>query len=114
MKGLLIVDVQNDFCKGGSLEVRSAEEIIPVINGLIDDFTSKGKTVVATMDWHPADHGSFASNSGGSIGEIGDLNGILQIWWPDHCVQGTTGAQLHPDLRPVKNRIYKGTDPKVD
>jgi len=114
MKGFLIVDVQNDFCEGGSLEVRSAGEIIPVINRLIDEFTDAGKTIVATMDWHPSNHGSFASNSGGNIGEIGDLHGMSQIWWPDHCVQGTFGAELHPQLKPVKNKIHKGTNPEVD
>lgn len=114
MKGLLIVDVQNDFCSGGSLEVREADEIIPVVNTLIDSFNSSGDTIVATMDWHPADHGSFASNSGGKIGELGTLHGIPQVWWPDHCVQDTFGAQIHPDLNPVPHRIYKGTNPMVD
>ena len=114
MRGLLVVDVQNDFCQGGALEVKSAEEIIPVVNGLIDGFKRREEVVVATMDWHPADHGSFASNSGGKIGEMGDLHGVPQIWWPDHCIQGTQGAELHPGLRPVEDKIYKGTNPRVD
>ena len=114
MRGLLVVDVQNDFCQGGALEVKSAEEIIPVVNGLIDGFKRREEVVVATMDWHPADHGSFASNSGGKIGEMGDLHGVPQIWWPDHCIQGTQGAELHPGLRPIEDKIYKGTNPRVD
>ncbi|GLI57532.1 nicotinamidase/pyrazinamidase [Propionigenium maris DSM 9537] len=114
MRGLLVVDVQNDFCQGGALEVKQAEEIIPVVNELIDRFTDRGEVVVATMDWHPADHGSFASNSGGKVGEMGDLCGISQIWWPDHCVQNTHGAELHPELRFVQDKIHKGTNSKVD
>lgn len=114
MRGLLVVDVQNDFCQGGALEVKSAEEIIPVVNGLIDGFKKREEVVVATMDWHPDNHGSFASNSGGKIGEMGDLHGVPQIWWPDHCIQGTHGAELHPGLRPVQDKIYKGTNPRVD
>ncbi len=114
MRGLLVVDVQNDFCQGGALEVKQAEEIIPVVNELIDRFTDREEVVVATMDWHPADHGSFASNSGGKVGEMGDLHGIPQIWWPDHCVQGSSGAELHPKLRPVQDKIHKGTNPRVD
>ena len=114
MRGLLVVDIQKDFCQGGALEVKSAEEIIPVVNGLIDEFNSRNEVVVATMDWHPADHGSFASNSGGKIGEAGDLYGIPQIWWPDHCIQGTHGAELHPELKPVETKIHKGTNPRVD
>ncbi len=114
MRGLLIVDIQNDFCQGGALEVKSAEEIIPVVNGLIDDFNRQEKVVVATMDWHPVNHGSFASNSGGKIGEVGDLHGIPQIWWPDHCIQESHGAELHPGLKPVKDKIHKGANPRVD
>lgn len=114
MRGLLVVDIQNDFCQGGALEVKSAEEIIPVVNRLIDEFSRREEVVVATMDWHPANHGSFASNSGGRVGEVGDLHGIPQIWWPDHCVQGTHGAELHPGLNPIEDKIHKGTNPRVD
>ena len=113
-KALLVIDIQNDFCKGGSLAVPSASEIIPIANELISKFHASGDLVVATMDWHPADHGSFASNSGGKIGELGNLEGIPQVWWPDHCVQGTPGAELHPDLKKMKNIVYKGSNPKID
>ena len=113
-KALLIVDVQNDFCEGGSLEVKNSSDIIPVINKLIDKFKQLSYPVIATKDWHPYNHKSFASVSGGKIGELGELNGIPQIWWPDHCIQGTKGAELHPDLNTVDTVVYKGADPEVD
>jgi nicotinamidase/pyrazinamidase len=113
-KALLIIDVQNDFCKGGALEVGEASEIFPVINKLIDEFEENNDLIIATLDYHPANHGSFASNSGGNIGEMGELNNIPQIWWPDHCVQGSVGAELHKDLKSIKNKIYKGQNPKYD
>lgn len=114
MRGLLIVDVQNDFCSGGSLEVKGADDIIPVINRLIDSFNEDGDFIVATKDWHPANHGSFAGNSGGNIGEVGELNGLVQVWWPDHCVEDTKGSELHPDLEVITNTVNKGCDPEID
>lgn len=114
MRGLLIVDVQNDFCCGGSLEVKGAADIIPVINSLIDSFNTSGNLVVATKDWHPNNHGSFASNSGGNVGEIGELNGLVQIWWPNHCIENTIGSELHPDLKTINNIVKKGCDSKID
>ncbi|WP_321329282.1 bifunctional nicotinamidase/pyrazinamidase [uncultured Ilyobacter sp.] len=113
-KALLIVDVQNDFCEGGSLEVKNSLNIIPVINKLIDRFKKQSWPVIATKDWHPSNHRSFASVSGGKVGELGELNGLPQIWWPDHCVQGTKGAKLHPDLKSVDFVIHKGSNPEVD
>ncbi len=113
-RALLVIDIQNDFCEGGSLEVNGAFKVIPVANKLIDKFKKNDDLIVATMDWHPSNHGSFASVSGGNIGEVGELNGVPQVWWPDHCVQNTFGAELHPDLRPIKNIIHKGTDPGID
>lgn len=113
-KALIIVDIQNDFCEGGSLEVKEASKIIPVANKLIDKFEKNGDFIAATMDWHPANHGSFASVSGGEIGAIGELNGIPQVWWPDHCIQRTYGAELHPDLKTIENKVYKGSDPGID
>ncbi len=113
-KALLVVDVQNDFCEGGALEVKGANDIFSPINKLIDEFNKNGDLVIATMDWHPAGHGSFASNSGGNIGEMGELNGVPQIWWPDHCIENTYGSELHKDLKPIKNKIYKGNNPKYD
>lgn len=114
MRGLLVVDVQNDFCCGGSLEVKGADDIIPVINTLVDSFNESGDLIVATKDWHPANHRSFASNSGGNIGEVGELNGLVQVWWPDHCIENTSGSKLHPELKPITNTVNKGCDPEID
>lgn len=113
MKALVVVDVQNDFCPGGALGVREGDRVVPFINRIMKDFD----LVVATKDWHPADHGSFASNHpGSSPGEIIDLDGLDQILWPDHCVQGSEGAEFHSDLDTswIHKIFYKGTDPEVD
>ncbi len=113
MKALIIVDVQNDFLPGGSLAVSGGDEIIPVINRLQEKFDF----IVATQDWHPADHGSFASNHPGmKVGEFIELNGVQQILWPDHCVQGSGGAEFSKDLdrKKWKAVFQKGTDPLVD
>jgi nicotinamidase/pyrazinamidase len=113
MDALLIVDVQNDFLPGGALEVPGGDQVITVINGLQKKFG----TIVASRDWHPADHGSFASNHPGHTpGEIIELNGLQQILWPDHCVQGSNGAEFAPLLNqePIQKVIFKGTDPGVD
>ncbi|HVO37980.1 MAG TPA: bifunctional nicotinamidase/pyrazinamidase [Spirochaetia bacterium] len=92
---LLVVDVQNDFCPGGSLAVEQGDEVVPVINGIM----SKFDRVVATQDWHPRDHVSFASNHPGRKAlDMVDADGIQQVLWPDHCIQGTRGAELHPRL----------------
>jgi nicotinamidase/pyrazinamidase len=92
---LLIVDVQNDFCPGGSLAVETGDEVVPVINRILPGFP----LVVATQDWHPPDHVSFASSHPGRKPlEMVSANGIEQVLWPDHCVQGTRGADLHPRL----------------
>ncbi len=113
MKALIIVDVQNDFLPGGALAVRGGDEILPILNKLQNEFDF----IVATQDWHPADHGSFASNHPGKkVGEFVELNGVNQILWPEHCVQGTKGAEFHPELKRDKWKavFQKGTDPKVD
>jgi nicotinamidase/pyrazinamidase len=113
LRALLVVDVQNDFCPGGSLAVERGDEVVPVINGLLGRFA----LVVATQDWHPASHASFASSHPGRRPlEVVDLDGIPQVLWPDHCVQGTSGADFHPGLerRPFRAIIRKGTDPRVD
>jgi nicotinamidase/pyrazinamidase len=92
---LLIIDVQNDFCPGGSLAVDGGDEVVPVINGILPLFTR----VVATQDWHPADHVSFASGHPGRKPlDVVDAGGIEQMLWPDHCIQGTRGAELHSRL----------------
>ena len=113
MKALLIVDAQNDFLPGGSLEVPQGDVIIPVINDLQNRFNH----IVATRDWHPANHGSFASNHPGhAIGDIIKLDGIDQILWPDHCIQGSPGAELSSKLNQsmIEKVFFKGKNPNVD
>ncbi|MGO8749734.1 MAG: bifunctional nicotinamidase/pyrazinamidase [Thermoguttaceae bacterium] len=113
MNALIIVDVQNDFCPDGALPVPQGDSVVEVINRIQPGFD----LVVATQDWHPADHGSFAANHPGRRpGEQVDLAGLPQILWPVHCVQGTPGAELHPGLdRSRIARVFpKGTDPSVD
>jgi nicotinamidase/pyrazinamidase len=113
MKALVILDVQNDFIPGGSLEVPDGDLVVPVINRLQEYF----ELVVATQDWHPQKHISFASNHPGErpFNKL-DLNGIDQVLWPDHCVQGTEGAMFHPDLETNRfSAIFrKGMNPYVD
>jgi nicotinamidase/pyrazinamidase len=110
---LIIVDVQNDFCPGGALAVEEGDQVVPVINRIAPRFD----VVVATRDWHPRDHVSFAStHEGHEIGDQIEANGHEQVLWPDHCVQGTRGADFHPDLdlRPVHLILHKGTRSELD
>ncbi|MCY4051741.1 MAG: bifunctional nicotinamidase/pyrazinamidase [Gammaproteobacteria bacterium] len=95
---LIIVDVQNDFCSGGALEVPAGEEVVPVINQLVDKFAHR----ILTQDWHPVGHYSFASaHPGKSPFETVELDYGTQVLWPDHCIQGSDGAEFHPDLEIV-------------
>jgi nicotinamidase/pyrazinamidase len=113
MKALVVVDVQYDFLPGGALAVPEGDQVIPVINELIPKFD----VVVGTQDWHPASHGSFASNHNNrKPGDVTDLNGLQQILWPDHCVQETHGAELSLDLdqKGIQIIFRKGTDPGID
>lgn len=114
MKALIIVDIQNDFLKGGSLAVPDGNAIIPVINKILPVFD----ILIYTKDWHPANHKSFASNhKEKNVYDVVDLKGISQVLWPDHCIQNTFGAEFHKDLIiSGKNTyyIFKGTDPNVD
>jgi len=112
LKVLIVVDVQNDFCPGGALAVPEGDLIIPVINRLQRKFD----LVAATQDWHPRGHLSFASSHRRTPGERIDLDGIDQVLWPDHCVQGTKGAEFAPGLeRDRFDRIVqKGTDRRID
>lgn len=97
MKALLLVDIQNGFCPGGNLAVSEGDAIVPIANALIA--SGYYDLIVASQDWHPADHGSFASQHGGKAPfEMGELSGKPQMMWPDHCVQGTSDAEFHPDL----------------
>jgi nicotinamidase/pyrazinamidase len=113
MKALVIVDVQNDFMPGGSLEVPHGNIIVPLVNRLQKYFD----LVVATQDWHPQNHKSFASNHSNKkpFDEI-NLHGIKQILWPDHCVQGSKGAEFHPDLgiNKIEAIFRKGMNPEID
>ncbi|HEX2549134.1 MAG TPA: bifunctional nicotinamidase/pyrazinamidase [Gammaproteobacteria bacterium] len=112
-KALIMVDLQNDFCRGGSLEVPDANAVIPHANELQNYFDE----VIASKDWHPKDHMSFASNHPGKkVNDILEIDGIKQILWPDHCVQNTKGADFHPDLftQKISKIIYKGTDKHID
>ena len=112
-KALILVDLQNDFLPGGALAVPEGDEVVPVANLLQLHFDR----VVATQDWHPADHGSFAANHPGkSPGDLIQLAGQPQILWPVHCVQGTPGAELAPGLeRPkIEKVFFKGVDREVD
>jgi len=113
VKALLLIDIQNDFLPNGALAVAHGDEVVPVANRRMPDF----ELVVATQDWHPADHGSFASQHPESrVGETIALNGLEQIVWPDHCVQGTPGANFAAGLNTVgiQHVIRKGTDKNVD
>lgn len=113
MNALIIVDVQNDFLPGGPLAVKDGDIIIPVINKLQNQFD----LVVATQDWHPADHKSFASSHPGKkVFEEINIGGLSQVLWPDHCVQETNGAEFSPKLKTKKiEAIFrKGMDKNID
>ena len=113
MNALLLIDIQNDFMPGGRLAVPDGDAIIPLVNALQPQFD----LVVASQDWHPAGHRSFASSHPGhaAFTQI-EWQGLPQMLWPDHCVQATPGAELHPDLdtRRVEAIFRKGTDPNID
>ncbi|MCG8330567.1 MAG: bifunctional nicotinamidase/pyrazinamidase [Chitinophagales bacterium] len=113
MKALLLVDIQNDFCPGGALEVKEGDQVVPIANQLMEHFD----LVVATKDWHPANHGSFAANHLWRYpGQTIELDGLEQILWPIHCVQDSFGALLVKTLNTEKiEKIFqKGTDPNID
>jgi nicotinamidase/pyrazinamidase len=113
MNALIIVDMQNDFVQGGALPVSGGDELAPIINA----YQAMFDLVVATQDWHPANHGSFAANyKGKKPGEVIELNGLSQVLWPIHCVQDTSGADFVPGLSRDKWAaiFQKGIDPEVD
>ncbi|MCB9287120.1 MAG: bifunctional nicotinamidase/pyrazinamidase [Lewinellaceae bacterium] len=113
MRALVVVDIQNDFCPGGALEVPEGDQVVPVANEMMKKFN----LVVATQDWHPANHGSFAANHPWRRpGDVIQLNGQEQILWPMHCVQGSFGAEFVPGLDTSRFRkvFVKGTDPEID
>lgn len=113
MRALIVIDVQNDFCPGGALAVAEGDQIVVGINALMPEFDA----VVLTQDWHPASHSSFASSHADHAPyELIDMPYGPQVLWPDHCIQGSTGAAFHKQL--IQNRadliIRKGMNPKVD
>jgi nicotinamidase/pyrazinamidase len=113
MHALLLIDIQNDFLPGGALAVPGGDEIIPVVNALMPGF----EMIVATQDWHPTDHGSFAANHPGrNVFETMDLYGLRQTLWPVHCVQNSGGALIAPGLetRRIARVFPKGTDARID
>lgn len=113
MKALLVVDAQNDFAPGGALAASRGNEIIPIINRLMEKYP----LIIATKDWHPKNHISFAANHPGKkVGDIVKASEIDQILWPDHCVQNTHGSEFVPglDTDKIEKIFYKGTDPLVD
>jgi nicotinamidase/pyrazinamidase len=113
LDALILIDLQYDFMPGGPLGVQDGNQVTPVANRLIEAF----EFVVASQDWHPRNHSSFASNHRGhAVGEVIEIDGISQILWPDHCVQNTPGARLVSDLNTatVRKIFRKGTDPAID
>lgn len=114
-RALLVVDVQNGFCANGNLPVPGGDAVVPVINRLMAE--GGYDLIVASQDWHPPDHKSFASQHPGKKPfEMGSLRGRPQVMWPDHCVQGSRDAEFHPELD--RNRIHlvqrKGEDRETD
>ena len=113
MNVLLLIDIQNDFLPGGALAVPDGDAVIDVANHLI----ASAQHVVATQDWHPVGHGSFASQHDGvSVGEVFDLDGVPQVAWPDHCVQDTVGAKFADSLLVdrIDHVVHKGTQQMID
>lgn len=110
---LILVDLQNDFCHGGNLAVPDGDAVIPLANELQQLFD----IIIATKDWHPENHLSFASSHAGKkIGDVVQVHGLPQMLWPDHCVQNTRGAEFHPGLNTEKIQqvFLKGTDRFID
>jgi nicotinamidase/pyrazinamidase len=113
MHALIVIDVQNDFCPGGALAVDGGDQIIPAINEMMPQFDA----VILTQDWHPSGHSSFASSHAGKDPfALVDMPYGPQVLWPDHCVQGSDGAQFHSALAtdPADMVIRKGYNPAID
>src|SRR5690554_5502808 len=113
MKALILIDIQNDFLPGGSLEVKGSDAIFPIVNQI----QSKFELIIATQDWHPANHKSFASNHEGfKVFDQTTLGGLKQTLWPDHCIQGTKGAEFSERLNQNKIEVVfrKGTSTEID
>ena len=109
---LIVIDMQIDFCPGGALAVAQGDAILPGINALMADFPN----VILTQDWHPAGHSSFASSHGATPMSVTEMPYGPQVLWPDHCIQGSTGARFHPDLDVDRADLIlrKGCNPAID
>lgn len=113
VQALIVIDVQKDFCPGGALAVPEGDKIVPAVNALMTEMDR----VVLTQDWHPAGHSSFASShSGTSANDVTEMPYGPQVLWPDHCIQGSVGAQFHADLQIDRADliIRKGYNPAID
>ncbi len=113
MEALIVIDVQNDFCPGGALAVPGGDAVVPQINAMMEEY----RAIVLTQDWHPADHLSFASQHDGQDPfRTVEMDYGTQVLWPDHCVQGSGGADFHPDLHtdPADLVIRKGFRREID
>lgn len=115
MKALLLIDLQNDFMLGGSLAVKDGHQVVQVANRLIT--SGNFNLSILTADWHPPTHKSFASNNPGTkVGDLGELGGKPQCFWPDHCVWNTPGSEFHENLLTGRANLIlrKGMNPEVD
>lgn len=113
MRALIIVDIQNDFLPGGALAVKGGDRVIPIIQKLLK---KEWDVILASKDWHPKDHGSFAVAHQKKVGDVIELDGIEQILWPVHCVQNTNGSEFVKgwDTTKVEKIFYKGIDKNID
>jgi len=112
-QALIVIDVQNDFCPGGALAVAGGDQIVPGINAQMQ----QANAVILTQDWHPANHSSFASQHAGAAPyDLVTMPYGPQVLWPDHCVQGSAGAEFHPalDLARADMILRKGFNPAID
>ena len=109
---LIIIDMQNDFCHGGALAVKDGEKLVEPINGAQEKFD----TIILTQDWHPEEHSSFASNNSAEVYSNIEMDYGSQILWPDHCIQGSIGANFHKNLNTNNSNLIlrKGCNPKID
>ena len=109
---LIIIDMQNDFCPGGALAVTDGDKIIEPINGAQKEFD----TIILTQDWHPKEHSSFASNNSAEVYSNVEMDYGPQVLWPDHCIQGSIGANFHKNLNINKSNLIlrKGCNQKID
>ena len=109
---LIIIDMQNDFCHGGALAVKDGEKLVEPINSAQEKFD----TIILTQDWHPEEHSSFASNNSAEVYSNIEMDYGSQILWPDHCIQGSKGANFHKNLNTNNSNLIlrKGCNPKID